>query len=131
MGTAVAARAGGDLSQVAAGTPAASGRITVQPRALEKIARESAAEALGVPRGDISVQVDEGSRGVAVRVLAPLPIPDLDDTAAIQGGQPLLERVALVQHSLQDRIARLIGRDVARVDLTVTGAVVAQKKRVK
>ena len=103
----------------------------MQPRALEKIARESAAAELGIPRDDVSVELNEGSRGVAVRVTAPLPVPDLDDTAAIHAGEPVLERVARLQEALRDRIGHLIGRDVSRVDITVTGAVIAQKKRVK
>ncbi|MGZ8804873.1 MAG: hypothetical protein ACXWZG_06185, partial [Microbacterium sp.] len=96
-----------------------------------KIARETAVGALGIVRSDISIDLNEGSRGVAVRVTAPLPVPDLDDTEAIQAGEPVLDRVARIQAELRERIAHLIGRDVSRVDFTVTGAVIAQKKRVK
>jgi uncharacterized alkaline shock family protein YloU len=129
-------RVGGDLAQVAAdpGSPAASayaGRIVVHPRVLEKVAQEASASVIGVTRGDVSINVAEGSRGIAVRVTTPLPVPDLDDTAAIQAGEPVLARVGRIQEELRDRIAHLVGRDVARIDMTVTGAVIAQKKRVK
>lgn len=131
MRAASAIRVGGDLSEVAADGAAPNGRIVVQPRALEKIARESAAGELGIPRDDVSVELSEGSHGVAVRVTAPLPVPDLDDTTAIQAGEPVLERVARLQEALRERIGRLAGRDVSRVDITVTGAVIAQRRRVK
>ncbi|KAA9106503.1 hypothetical protein [Microbacterium rhizomatis] len=114
-----------------AATPDLPGRIVVHPRVLEKVAREAAASTVGVDRGSLSVGVIEGSRGVAITVTTALPVPDLEDTAAIRAGQPVLARIAGIQEELRDRIGPLIGRDVARVDITITGAVIAQKRRVK
>lgn len=112
-------------------TDSYAGRIVIQPRVLHKVAREAAAEALGVERGSLSVEVFEGSRGVAIAIASPLPVPDLDDTAAIQAAEPVLVRIARIQEELRDRIASLFGRTVARVDVTVTGAVVTRRGRVK
>ncbi|SDG73035.1 Asp23/Gls24 family envelope stress response protein [Microbacterium pygmaeum] len=136
MSAAQAGRLGGDLAEVAARTPSTdadrfSGRISVQPRVLEKIAHETSASVVGVERGSISVQVAEGSKGVAVRLSTPLPVPDLDDTAAIRDGEPVLVRVGRIQEEVRDRVAHLIGRDVSRVDITITGAVIAEKRRVR
>lgn len=127
MRSADANRAGGDPAD----PDSYAGRTVIQPRVLQKVAREAASEALGVDRGSLSLEVFEGSRGVAITIATPLPVPDLEDTAAIQAAEPVLVRVARIQEELRDRIAHLFGRAVARVDVTVTGAVVARKRRVK
>ena len=132
MVTAAAASIGGGPSRVAAEPPPSHpGRIDIEERVLVKVAREVSADTVGVDRGQVSVDVAESRGGIAVRVSTPLPIPALDDTVAIQAGKPVLERVASIQHEVRDRLAHLIGRDVVRVNVTVTGAVIAQKKRVK
>lgn len=133
MVTAEAASTGGGPAQTAAEppTPTHPGRIVVGERALVKVARQASADAVGVDRGQVSVQVAESRGGIAVRISTPLPIPALDDAIAIRAGQPVLDRAASIQHELRDRLAYLIGRDVVRVDITVTGAVVAQRKRVR
>jgi hypothetical protein len=107
------------------------GRIVVHPRVLQKVAREVAASSLGVDRGSVSVDVLEGSHGVAIIVATPLPVPNLDDTDAVQAGEPVLAQVARIQEELRDGIGSLIGRYVARVDITITGALIAEKRRVR
>lgn len=132
MVTAEAASIGDGPAPVAAEPPPTHpGRIVVAERALVKVARQASADAVGVDRGQVSVQVAESRGGIAVRISTPLPIPALDDTIAIRAGEPVLDRAASIQHELRDRLAYLIGRDVVRVDITVTGAVVAQRKRVR
>lgn len=132
MATTAAASIGGGPVRVAAEPPPSHpGRIDIGERVLVKVAREVSADMVGVDRGQVSVEVAESRGGIAVRVSTPLPIPGLDDTVAIQAGEPVLERVASIQHELRDRLAHVIGRDVVRVNITVTGAVIAQKKRVK
>lgn len=132
MAAAAAASIGGGPPQVVAEPPPSHpGRITVEERVLVKVAREVSADALGVDRGQVSVDVAHSHGGIAVRISAPLPIPPLDDTFAIQSGRPVLERVTSIQHELRDRLAHIIGRDVIRVDVTVTGALVTPKRRVR
>ncbi|MGR0221169.1 hypothetical protein [Agromyces sp. ZXT2-6] len=130
---AAAASIGGGPAPVAAEAPPPThpGRIVVEERVLVKVAREASADAVGVDRGQVSVDVAQYRGGIAVRIATPLPIPALDDTIAVRAGKPVLDRVASIQQELRDRLARLIGRDVVRVDITVTGAVVAQRKRVR
>lgn len=132
MVTTAAASIGGGPSRVAV-EPSTShpGRIDIAEGVLVKVAREVSADTVGVDRGQVSVAVAESRGGIAVRVSTPLPIPALDDTAAIQAAEPVLVRVASIQYEIRDRLALVIGRDVVRVNITVTGAVIAQKKRVK
>ena len=131
MDAAEASRVGGEPRRVAAEVPSHPGRITINERVLEKVAKETTATALRVDRADVSVGVSETRGGLAVSVSSPLPVPNLDDTAAIQAGIPVLERVAAIQTELRDRISHVIGREVIRVNISITGAVIARQKRVK
>ena len=119
---------GGGPTRVAAGAvPGGSsypGRITVKERVLVKIAEEATATTL-------KVDVAEARGGLAVTIRTPLPIPNLEDTAAIAAGPPVLQRVAGIQEQLRDRIGRITGREVTRVNVTITGAVIAEQKRVR
>lgn len=107
------------------------GGVRVRERVIEKVVREASAATIGIPRGDADVDVAEWGGGLAVRVAARLPIPDLDDTDAIRSEIPVLARIRRMQSTLAEEIARLTGREVRRVSMTVTGALVAQRKRVR
>jgi hypothetical protein len=125
-GTAV----GGSLRPAAAG-PGVAGRTDVAERVLVGIARAVSADVIGVPRGEVSVGVADRRDGVAVKVSSPLPVPDLDDADAVQSAVPVLERAARAQERLRERLTHLLGRDVVRVDITVTGALTPERKRVR
>lgn len=118
-------RQGGD------GTPAVPGRIRVREQVLEKVARETAASVLGVPRGDVRVDLGEWRGGIALRVDAKIGIPDLGDERAIIDHVNLLDHVAGKQRELQSRVGAATGREVHRLAVTITGANVAQRKRVR
>lgn len=125
-----AGRADGVLDRVHAAAPTRPGRIVIKERVLVKVVEEATADALRVDRGDVSVGVSEERGGMAVTISTPLPVPELDDVAAIQAGAPVLERVEAIQAQLRDRIGQLIGRDVTRINMTITGAAIAERKRV-
>ena len=135
MGAPGAGRDGGDPQRGAAGAPNAipahPGRITVKDRVLIKISEEATATILKVDRGEVKVDVAEARGGMTVTIRTPLPIPNLDDTAAITAGAPVLERVARIQELLRDRIGQITGHEVTRVNITITGAVIAEQKRVR
>ncbi|MBO1901734.1 NTP pyrophosphohydrolase [Leucobacter weissii] len=114
-----------------ASPPEARGCIRVHERVIEKVVREASASAVGIPRRDAEVQVAEWSGGLAVRIAARLPIPDLGDTEAIRTETPILERIRGVQGALAEDLARLTGRRISRVSVTVTGAVAPERKRVR
>jgi len=122
---------GGGPTTVAAEEPLHPGRITVEHRVLVKVAEQAAASAIGVDRRDLSVDVTDTRSGLVVRIATPLPVPHLDDTTAIESGQPVLGRVAELQQTLLYQIAYLTGRDIARVNMTITGALVEQRRRVQ
>lgn len=116
---------------VSAGEPTHPGRIVVRERALRNVALAASADAVGVGRGDVSVDVAEHRGGLAVRLSTPLPIPDLDDADAIASAVPVVERIGSLQQQLQDRLAHLTGRDITRIDVTITGATVPPRRRVR
>lgn len=108
-----------------------SGRISVRERVLEKVVRETSAQVLCVPRDDVRVALTEWGRGLVISVAAKLPIPDLADDAAVTSATPVLQRLRSVQEELARECGCLTGRTIERVSITVTGAVVPTRKRVR
>lgn len=106
------------------------GTVRVRDRVIDKVVREASAVTIGVPRDEVTVEVDEWGGGLAVRVKARLPVPDLADTAAISVAVPVVERVRSLQLALAEEFARLTGREVRRVSFIVTGAIIPERRRV-
>ncbi|MDI9891848.1 hypothetical protein AB0870_03040 [Microbacterium proteolyticum] len=107
------------------------GRVDVADRVFRKAAEQAAAEAIGVDRADVSVDIAASRDTVVVRVQAPFPVPRLDDTEAVRAATPVLEAARGIQHDLHDRLTRLFGRKVSRVDLTIAGATTPKRRRVR
>jgi hypothetical protein len=108
-----------------------AGRTEVAERVLVGIARAVSADAVGVSRTEVSVGVVDRRDGMAVRIASPFPVPDLDDSAAVRTAVPVLERAAHMQEQVRERLTHLLGRDVVRVDITVTGARMPERRRVR
>lgn len=106
------------------------GVVRVRERVIDKVVREASAVAIGVSRDDVNVEVAEWGGGLAVRVAARLPVPDLSDLDAINAEVPILQRVRALQSALAEEFARLTGREIRRVSFTVTGAIIPDRKRV-
>lgn len=128
------------MSAMAVGIPAGTqpgtatgtrGVVRVREGVLEKVILAKAAVRIGVPRGDVDVEVAEWAGGLAVRIATKLPIPDLDDTEAVRSQAPILERMRLLQSDLASELARLTGRSIRRVSLTITGASIPERRRVR
>lgn len=115
-------------STTAAGLPA--GRVNVADRVLQKTAERAAAEIIGVDAKNVHVEIASARDTAVVRVTTPFPVPRLDDTAAVKAATPVLEAARAAQGELQTRLTRLFGREVSRVDLTISGASAPQRKRV-
>ncbi|MBP6684898.1 MAG: NTP pyrophosphohydrolase [Leucobacter sp.] len=111
--------------------PAVRGAVRVRPKALEKAVREASADMAGAPRSDVNVDIAEWGGGLNVRIATKLPIPGLEQSEAIQAETPILERVRTMQVALAQELARLTGRDIRRVSVTVTGAIIPERKRVR
>ena len=122
---------GGGCSRAAPGETTLPGRIDVKERVYRTVTEQASATLIGVPRGDVKVDVTEHPGGLAVRIATPLPVPDLDDTVAISQSVPVLERARQLQEQLQQRLTGIIGRDVTRITLTITGATIPERRRVR
>jgi hypothetical protein len=123
--------AGGAPAGVTTGGVTVPGRIDVKDRVYRTVTEQASATLIGVPRGDVRVDVTEHPGGIAVRIATPFPIPDLDDTAAIAQAVPVLDRARQLQEELQQRLTTLLGRDVNRINLTITGATTPVRRRVQ
>jgi hypothetical protein len=111
-----------------AGLPA--GRVNVADRVLQKTAERAAADIIGVDAKDVRAEIVSARDTAVVRVTSPFPVPRLDDTDAVRAATPVLEAAHAAQGELRARLTRLFGRDVSRVDLTISGASAPQRKRV-
>lgn len=124
--------AGGGPSRVAtSGATTVPGRIDVRERVYRTVTEQTSATLIGVPRGDVKVDVTEHPGGIAVRIATPLPVPNLEDTEAISRTVPVLERAGQLQEQLQQRLSGILGRDITRVNLTITGATTPERRRVR
>ncbi|WP_439592948.1 hypothetical protein [Microbacterium sp.] len=123
--------AGGGPAGVATGEQEAPGRIDVKDRVLVKVTQEASASMIGVSRGDVSVDVSSYRDGLIVRLATPLPVPDLEDLDAVRASPPILERAARLQEDLRDRLSQLLGREIVKINLTITGATIPERKRVR
>jgi len=89
--------------------------------------------AVAAPGGGVTVRTG-GRVDVADRVFrkaAEQAVPRLDDSEAVRAATPVLEAARGIQNDLHDRLTRLFGREVSRVDLTIAGATAPKRRRVK
>ncbi|AZC12439.1 hypothetical protein [Microbacterium sp. ABRD28] len=110
-------------------TPA--GRVDVTERVFTKVVRAASAELIGIGRDALRAEVAGYRGGLAVRLATPLPVPPLDDPDAVRAMPGVIERSRALQEHLQERLSRLTGRDITRIDITVTGAVTPERRRVR
>lgn len=122
---------GGGPVGVATGGATVPGRVDVRERVYRTVTEQASAVLIGVPRGDVKVDVAEHPGGFAVRIATPLPVPNLDDTVAIEQGVPVLERARQLQEQLQTRLTGILGRDITRINITITGATIPERSRVR
>ena len=119
---------GNRTTVVGPGLPA--GRVTISDRVLQKTAERAAADIIGVDAKSVRVEIVSARQTAAVRVTTPFPVPRLDDTEAVRAATPVLEAARVAQTELRSRLTRLFGREISRVDLTISGATAPQRKRV-
>lgn len=122
---------GGGPARAAAGEAAVPGRVDVKERVYRTVTEQASATLIGVPRGDVKVDVAEHPGGIAVRIATPLPIPDLDDTVGISQSVPVLDRARRLQEQLQQDLSNVLGKNVTRITLTITGATIPRRRRVR
>lgn len=101
-----------------------AGRDRFAPKALERLARAVAAEALGVRVAETSVRISDTGGALAVRVTSPVAMPPLGDAP----GGGLTVRLADAAADARRRLAELTGLEVARVDVRATSAVIRERR---
>ena len=116
--------------------PAPRGRTRIVPRALRQIVSMVTAESLGVPSGQVGVELgdDHGMLALtistAVRVV-PLSRITREPAVIARTGGTILARSAQSQTEIRRRVAELTGTDVGRVTVRLTGVDVQQERRVR
>ncbi|GAB3574682.1 hypothetical protein GCM10027406_05060 [Leifsonia lichenia] len=109
-----------------------AGRDRIAPRALERLARAVAAEALGVRIADTAARVVDSAGAIAVRIQSPVAVSPLrdsaDDAAGMGTGTGLTVRLADAAADTRRRLAELTGLEVTRVDVRATGAVIVERR---
>lgn len=128
--TTVTASPGVGNRTTVAGPGLPAGRVSISDRVLQKTAERAAADIVGVDAKSVRVEIVSARDTAAVRVTTPFPVPRLDDTEAVRAATPVLEAARVAQTELRLRLTHLFGREISRVDLTISGATAPQRKRV-
>ncbi|MCM3501072.1 alkaline shock response membrane anchor protein AmaP [Microbacterium sp. P26] len=128
--TTVTASPGVGNRTAVAGPGLPAGRVNIADRVLQKTAERAAADVVGVDAKNVHVEIVSSRDTAVVRVSTAFPVPRLDDTEAVRAATPVLDAARAAQSELRTRLTRLFGREVSRVDLTITGASAPQRKRV-
>lgn len=131
MSTAQATLPGGRVRAAAGEAPTLPGRIVVRDKVVRKLSEHVAATVIGVESGRVSVSASDYRDGVAVRITAALPIPPLDDPAAVAAAGTVTDTAARIQHDVQEQLGRVLGQQITRVDVTIDGAVSPTRRRVR
>lgn len=122
---------GGGRSAPAEAAADVPGRIDVRERVVRKLSEQVAAQAIGVPVDAVRVTASDYRDGVAVRIDAPVPVPSLTDTEAIRSMGAVVDAAREMQRVVQDELARVLGKPVTRVDITISGATTPTRRRVR
>lgn len=131
MTVAEAVRSGGGVTAATGGTSGVPGRVDVRERVVRKVSEQIASRVIGVDVDRVSVTASDYRDGVAVRIQAPVPVPSLDDTAAVRAAGAVVDTAREVQRRVQEELSRVLGKPVTRVDITVNGATTPVKRRVR
>lgn len=131
MSVAEAIRPGGGVPAATGGTSGLAGRVDVRERVVRKVSEQIASQVIGVDVDRVTVTASDYRDGVAVRIQAPMPVPSLEDTAAVQALGAIVDIAQDAQRRVQEQLGRVLGRPVTRVDITVTGATTPVQRRVR
>lgn len=107
------------------------GRTVVHDRVILKVVEQLCATALLVDRSSVIAKVSSTRGGMTVTVASPLSIPPLDDDIAVHAAGSIVDRLSATQAVLRERIGQVTGREVARVNITITGAILGEARRVQ
>lgn len=114
---------------------AGPGRTRITSRALDRVVSAVTAEALGVDRAKVSVDLEDDGGALTLIVRAPIHIISLersmaDPGAVTRAGGSVISRAARAQETIRTRIQSLTGSNISRVQLRLTSAHITQERRV-
>ncbi|WP_309615217.1 hypothetical protein [Salinibacterium sp.] len=114
---------------------AGPGRTRITARALDRVVSAVTAEALGVDRAKVSVDLEDDGGALTLIVRAPIHIISLersmaDPGAVTRAGGSVISRAARAQETIRTRIQSLTGSNISRVQLRLTSAHITQERRV-
>lgn len=102
-----------------------SGLNRVSTQALTSLAQAAAAAELGIRPADVRADWTDDAGLLALRIVAPIAIPDLaeaDAAAAVAAwGGSVWERCARAKGRILDSVMRLSGATLSRVDIRISG----------
>lgn len=136
MTTAVLDRQSSPVAEAPAVHPhGGPGRTRIAAKALEHVAVNIAAEALGVPAGRVKVELVDDRGALALIVTAPMRAIPLARVSAApdaltRSGGSIIERATAATASIKEQVTRLSGSTVSRVSIRVSGLDIAQEGRV-
>jgi uncharacterized alkaline shock family protein YloU len=112
-----------------------AGHTRVSTQALTSTAQGVAAEVLGVPPELVRATWRDDAGSLALALSVPVGIPSLDrvvaDPRLVAGfGGNIRDRVQAAKGQILDRIGRLSGSALSRVDIRVTGVRIREGGRV-
>ena len=103
------------------------GRTDVTSRALERTVSAVSAQRLGVPVRDVSVTLGDDSGRLGIQVAAPITVAGL----RVAGDQTRLVSTAQdARADIRETVTELTGRQVGDLNLRITRATIASKRRV-
>ncbi|TDT64248.1 MULTISPECIES: hypothetical protein [unclassified Frigoribacterium] len=107
---------------------ASHGRTVITSRAVRRVVSAVTAEALDAKASDVSVELTDRDGGLTLVAKAPVRITPLGLPNRASG--TLLDRLTSAQSTIRERVLKLTGTEVERVDLQITGAELSQRRRV-
>jgi hypothetical protein len=105
------------------------GRTTIASRAVRSVVSAVTAEALEVRPSSVSVELNDHDGALVVVARTAIRVTPLG-VAEPGSGATLLERLSAAQTTIRERVLRMTGSSIARVDLRITSADLRERRRV-
>lgn len=113
-----------------------AGHNRISTQALTSLAREAAAEALGVHAHDVRAEWSDDGGLLALSIVAPVSIPPLAEILREPGrveasGGSVRDRAVAAKTDILRRVTELSGSMLSRVDIRISGVRITEGGRVQ
>ncbi|MET1021330.1 MAG: hypothetical protein ABWX69_03915 [Arthrobacter sp.] len=126
------------MTGVAGTVPASAlaGHTRISTQALTSVARAAAAEALGVTPQEVRAEWSDDDGLLALSLAAPISVPSLTAVLRDPGrvaafGGSIWDRAVAAKADILERVTRLSGARLSRVDIRINGASTSDGGRVR